>query len=239
MSVVEADISRAFALECVGIFRHKSHFGKLIMKTVLSICVMLFAVTKCFAEKNAELPLVLAERGKILFEDDFAAGKLSDDWSQIRGAWTISDGVVVGKELKADDHAAVFHCMKKNRNSIVRYSFKLDGAKEFHFSLNYQKGHLFRIVVNSDGLAVRTDGSKRDKSIKSEPIGKAHGRFEQGKWYTMQIEMLGDKVAVSTDNGLKVEGQNSRLDTSKPHYRFILKDEALVIDDMKVWATKS
>ena len=54
----------------------------------------------------------------------------------------------------------------------------------------------------------------------------------------MQIEMVGDKVAVQTDNGLKVEGSNGRLDTEKPNYRFILKDEFLVIDDVIVWEAK-
>ena len=204
----------------------------------IAFSVVLFSATTSFAEKNADIPTVIAKRGDVTFHDDFSSEELAKEWDTIRGDWKIVDGAVRGKELKAEKHAAVFHCLKKNRNSIVRFSFKLDGAEQFHFSLNYKRGHLFRAIVSPTSIIVRTDHSKRDKSIKSEMVGKATGKFEQGKWYTMQIEMVGDKVAVQTDNGLKVEGSNERLDTDKPNYRFILKDEFLVIDDVTVWEAK-
>ena len=208
------------------------------MKVLVALCVSCAFCSVCVAEKNADMDVVLAKRGDVIFADDFEKGALGDAWAQIRGEWKVADGEVVGKELKADKHAAVFHCLKKNRNSVVKFSFKLNGAQGFHFSLNHKRGHLFRALVAPDSLIVRTDADKRDKSIKSQVIGKSAGKFEQGKWYTMQVEMVGDKVAVTTDNGLKVVGQNARLDTEKPNYRFILKDEFLVLDDVQVWAAE-
>lgn len=207
-------------------------------RLVTILTVLLVSTSVCVAEKNVELTPTLAKPGEVIFADDFDAAELSKDWSQIRGEWKVVDGEIVGKELKSDKHAAVFHCLKKNRNSIVRFSFKLNGAEGFHFSMNHKRGHLFRALVTSNSLTVRTDADKRDKTIKSQMIGKASGTFEQNKWYTMQVEMVGDKVVVTTDNGLKVSGQNPRLDTDKPNYRFILKGEFLVIDDVKIWATK-
>ncbi|MEZ6132706.1 MAG: hypothetical protein R3C59_28905 [Planctomycetaceae bacterium] len=209
------------------------------MKTPVWLFVLVACCSLCFAEKNAEIAPVLAEPGAVIFADQFDSNQLSDAWAQVRGEWKIVDGAVVGKELKADKHAAVFHLLKKNRDSIVRFSFKLNGAKEFHFSLNHAKGHLFRAIVTGDSLIVRTDADKKDKSIRSEAIGKASGKFEQDTWYTMQIEMMGDRVAVTTDNGLTVNCQHSRLDAEKPNYRFILKDEHLVIDDVKIFAVKA
>lgn len=204
------------------------------MKIVVALIVSVSLHSVCLAEKNSEMDLLIATRGDAVFADDFEKGKLSDTWSQIRGEWNVVNGEVVGKELKADKHAAVFHCLKKNRNSVVKFSFKLNGAEGFHFSLNHRKGHLFRAIVSADSLIVRTDADKRNKSIKSEVIGTAKGVFNQNKWYTMQVEMVGDKVAVVTDNGLKVVGQHPRLDTEKPNYRFILKGEYLVLDDLQV-----
>lgn len=207
-------------------------------RTASVLSVLLVGNSVCVAEKNIELTPTLAKYGEVMFADDFDSAALGKEWSQIRGLWKIVDGEVVGKEVKADKHAAVFHCLKKNRDSIVRFSFKLNGAKEFHFSLNHKRGHLFRAVVSGNSLLVRTDADKRDKSIKSQLIGKASGTFEQNRWYTMQIEMVGNKVAVTTDNGLRISGQNARLDVDKPNYRFILKDEFLVIDDLKIWSAK-
>ncbi len=63
--------------------------------------------------------------------------------------------MLVGKELKADKHAAVLNFQKLNRNSVVRLSFKLDGETSgFSFSLNYAKGHLFRVNVHFHIVAV-------------------------------------------------------------------------------------
>lgn len=205
------------------------------MKNLVTGCLLVLLSNTAMAEKDVDLPAVIATRGELVFEDDFSGAKLQDDWQQVRGEWKISEGAVVGKEVKADKHAAVFHCLKKNRNSVVRFSFRLDGADQFHFSLNYQRGHLFRTIVTPDSVTVRTDHSKRDKSIRSEMLGKAAATFQPGKWYTMQIEMVGDRVAVTTDNGVKIEGQHARLDTEKPNYRFILKSQYLALDDIRVW----
>ncbi len=208
------------------------------MKIVVALIVSVSLLPACYAEKNADMASVIAKRGASVFADDFEKDELSAVWSQVRGEWKAVNGEVVGKELTADKHAAVFHCLKKNRNSVVKFSFKLNGAEGFHFSLNHKKGHLFRAIVSADSLIVRTDADKRDKSIKSEVIGKAKGKFDQNKWYTMQVEMVGDKVAVTTDNGLKVVGQHPRLNTEKPNYRFILKGEYLVLDDLQVHAAE-
>ena len=210
----------------------------LVMKSTISLCLVLAICPVCRAGKNANVASVLVERGEVVFADGFDRSELGAEWSRIRGEWKIVDGEINGKEIKADKHAAVFHCLKKNRNSVVRFSFRLNGAKEFHFSLNHAKGHLFRVVVSPDSVILRTDADKKDKTINSEALAKAAVKFEQGKWYTMQIEMVGDKVAVSTDNGLKLTGQNARLDVDKPNYRFILKEEYLQIDDFTVWSIK-
>ena len=66
-------------------------------------------------------------------------------------------------------------------------------------------------------------------------IGKADAKFEQGQWYTMQVEVKGAKVAVQTDNGVKIEGSNPALDVDKTGYRFVTKGESLRLADVKAW----
>ena len=51
----------------------------------------------------------------------------------------------------------------------------------------------------------------------------------------MQVEMVGNKVVVMTDNGLKVTAENARLDADKPNYRFVMRGESIKIDDVKIW----
>ena len=208
------------------------------MKCFALSCFLCVPAACCVADRNSEIAYVLAQPGDLVLADSFDRTEPGDMWDQVRGEWKIVNGEVIGKELSKDKHAAVFHCLKQNRDSIVRFSFKLDGAQGFHFSLNHKRGHLFRVLVSADGLVVRTDRDKKDDSSKSEVLGTAKGTFEQGKWYTMQVEMVGDQVSVVTDNGLAVRGRHPRLDTEKHHYRFILKGEFLVLDDLQVRAVK-
>ena len=209
------------------------------MKTIILACLLTISSGVCLADKNTDISASMAKPGKVLLSDDFGGAELGKLWAAAKGEWKIKDGAIVAKELKSDEHAAVLTCRQKNRDSVVRFSFRLDGStKGFNFSLNHAKGHLFRVVVAPTGLTVRTDKDKKDASIKSELVGRAKGKFEQGKWYTLQVEMVGDKVVAMTDNGLKVTGQNARLDTEKPNYRFVMRGESLSIDDLKIWAVK-
>jgi hypothetical protein len=130
----------------------------------------------------------------------------------------------------------VLNYQKKNRNSVVRFSFKLDGdTNGFHFSLNHKGGHLFRVVVAPTKLTVNLDKDKKDPKSKSIVLGSAKSAFEQGKWHTMQIEMVGDRVVAQTDNGAIVDASHAKLDTDKPNYRFVMRGATLSIDDLHVW----
>lgn len=209
------------------------------MKFVLPICLLVVFSSTVYAEKNTEISPVLAKPGTVVLEDDFDRAELGAEWKGVKGEWKIADGGIVAKELEADKHAAVMNFHTKNRNSIVRLSFKFDGSTSgFHFSLNHAKGHLFRVLVSEKSLMVRTDADKKDKTIKSEMIGQAKGKFEKGKWYTLQVEMVGDKVVAMTDNGLKVSGQHARLDADKPGYRLVMRGDSLSVDDIKIWSVK-
>jgi len=203
------------------------------------MCVLLVSSSVCQADKNTDISPTMAKPGKVLLNDSFDKAELGKVWTGVKGAWKVKDEAIVVKELKSDEHAAVLICKLKNRDSIVRFSFKLDGStKGFNFSLNHAKGHLFRVIVAPTGLTVRTDKDKKDTSIKSELIAQAKAKFEQGKWYTLQVEMVGKRVVAITDNGLKVSGQHPRLDTDKPNYRFVMRGETLSIDDLKIWAAE-
>ena len=115
----------------------------------------------------------------------------------------------------------------------------MDGTtKGFNFSLNHAKGHLFRVVVTPTAMTVNLDKDKNDPESKAVVLGTAKGKFEQGKWYTMQVEMRGDKVVAQTDNGLTVEATHSTLDTDKPNYRFVMKGDSLSLDDLQIWKLK-
>ena len=186
------------------------------------------------AEKGADLKPISAKAGKVMVEDNFDASALSKSWTVAKGDWQIKDGAVVGSIKKEEAHAAVLMLGVPNRNSIIRFSFKFDGDKGFGLIWNSAKGHLFRVIVNDEGMVVSKDKDKKDEKSKSEAMAKAEGKFAPGQWHTMLVEVHGGKVSVQCDNGLKAAVSNSALDVDKTGYRFVT-GASMQLDDLKVW----
>lgn len=206
-------------------------------KPALCVCLALAFIvpTLLQAEKNATLKPVLSKTGKPSQSESFDNNKLSKKFAANKGEWTVEEGVLVGKELPADKHAAVLTWKLPNHNSMLRCSFQLKDAKFFHVSLNHPKGHLFRVMIDKNGMILRTDKDKKNPKSKPITLAKAQGKLDPNKWYTLQLEMQGDKAVAQLDNGMKVEGQHASLDSKKTGYRFVLKGNTLLLDDLSAW----
>lgn len=197
-----------------------------------------FTATLCTsqAENAADLQPTIAKAGKIMVEDTFASAALGKSWSAAKGDWQPHDGVLVGKEKKEDKHPAVLMLGQPNRDSIIRFAFKLDGSKSFALSLNSAKGHLFRVSIGADSVTMNKDKDKKDPNSKALELGKAAVKLADGKWHTLLLEMSGAKVAAQIDNGVKISASNPELDVDKTGYRFVTAGESVQVDDVKVWA---
>ena len=200
-----------------------------------TLALLTVSTSLCLAEKGADLKPSLNKLNKLVVDEKFAGGALPNSWGGVQGDWQVRDGAVVGKEKASDEHPAVLFLNQPHRDAIVRFSFKLDGAKSFNLSLNHPKGHLFRVAVDAEGLTLSKDKDKRDPKSKAVQLGKASGKFETGKWHTLLMETKGGKVSVQADNGAKVEGSHPELDVEKTGYRFIMRGESLRVSDVKVW----
>ncbi|QDV18120.1 hypothetical protein Pan153_27770 [Gimesia panareensis] len=208
-----------------------------MLKSATCFCLALTFLVPALlqAEKNAALKPVLAKTGKPSQSESFEGNKLNKKFTANKGEWTVAEGVLVGKELPADKHAAVLTWKLPHQNSMLRCSFQLKDAKFFHLSLNHPKGHLFRVIIDEKGMILRTDKDKKDPQSKPITLAKAQGKLDPNKWYTLQLEMQGDKAVAQLDNGMKVEGQHASLDKKKTGYRFVMKGNTLLIDDLSAW----
>lgn len=154
----------------------------------------------------------------------------------VKGRWTVSHGAMQGAELESDRHAAVLNYQKPNRDSAVKFRFKLsDTSGGFHFSLNHQTGHLFRVVVDSDGVSIKLDKDKKDPESKAVLLANANQEIAKNQWHTMLIEMKDDRVVTQVSQGVVLEARHSKLAVAKPNYRFVARGSALFIDDLFVF----
>ncbi len=200
-----------------------------------TLAVLAAATVCCLAEKSADLKPLLAKPGKLVVDESFTGAALPSSWGGVQGDWQVREGAVVGKEKASDEHPAVLFLNQPHRDSILRISFKLDGAKNFGVSLNHLKGHLFRVTVDEEGLTLLKDKDKKDPNSKSATLGKTSGKFAPGKWHTLMIETQGAKVIIQADNGAKIEASHPELDVDKTGYRFVMRSESLRVTDVKVW----
>ena len=203
-------------------------------RSLPALLALLLPAAFAHAEKDAALKPLLAKPGKVMADDAFGSAQLAKPWTVNKGDWQVKDGALAGTIKESDHHPAVLLLGVPNRSSIIRFSFKFDGNKGFGLSYNSAKGHLFRILVTGEGLTVSKDKDKKDAKSKSAALAKASGKIAPGEWHTMLVEVLGGKVAVQTDTGLKAEVANSELDVDKTGYRFVT-GASVTLDDVKAW----
>jgi hypothetical protein len=202
---------------------------------VASLIAVAFFATVAQAEKDADLKTLISKASKNVLQEKFDGPKLPKGWAAAKGDFQVKDGTLVGWEKKEDMHAAVLNLQKPFKNSIVRFSFKRDGVTGFNVSFNHPKGHLFRVLINDDNLTIVKDKIKDDPNSKPQVLGKVEGKFPQGQWQTLQIEVVGDRVAAQCDNGAKLEVKAAGLDVEKTGYRFVMRGSTLLLDDVNVW----
>lgn len=209
-----------------------SSFGCLRASLVI---FLLGTASALHAAKDADLAPVLAKPGKLLKADSFADTALNADWGVAKGEWLVKDGILIAKEKPEDKHAGVCALSLPNRNSIIRFSYRLTGAKALTLSFNHAKGHLFRVSLGAESITLSKDKDKSDASAKPLQLAKVEAPKNGAEWTTIQVEMLGKKVAVTTDSGLKLEGEDAALDVDKTGYRFVISGESAELDGVKIW----
>jgi hypothetical protein len=202
---------------------------------LLSLAAFALTSTLAFAAKDTDIKPALTTPGKSLLEAHFKSGALEAPWTVAKGDWVVQDGAVVGKEKAEDNHNAVLFLKLPARDSVIRFSFKLDDAKKFELSYNQAKGHLFRVIVETESLTITKDRDKKDEASVRVPLAQVAAKLPAGEWHTILVEVKGEQVEVQTDDGAKVELKNPDVNVDKTGFRFVMKGAALSLDDVRVW----
>src|SRR5437868_363375 len=98
----------------------------------LSISGLLMLGSALWAEKNADLKTLICKASKVVVQEKFDTPNLPKGWAAAKGDFQVREGAIAGWEKKEDMHAAVLALQKPFKNSIIRFSFKRDGATGFN-----------------------------------------------------------------------------------------------------------
>lgn len=194
-----------------------------------------------------------AQWHRVVATFDFANGMLKGTQTREKDEPS-KDGKSV---IKA--HAAVHGLELPTKDSVVEVRIKLDGATMMDVEFDDRKytgahyGHLCRAQVRLTGITLidERDGSMRNdiREMRTDPSKKAEvakllkgrqitcpAQLEAGKWYTLQVETVGDEMRVCIDGqpmGYLKSSGIAHATKSKIELGVAGKDG--YFDDIKVW----
>lgn len=153
------------------------------------------------------------------FKDDYEnRTQIGRQYTTARGhedAWTVSDGILVGKQTN-NDHGAVIRTELEFDDVDIQFDFRFSGGKSFNFVIDDQNeksvhaGHICRVSVFSKSLRIGDDKlgamnlEVRRQRQDNNLSGKAAAALAQllkrtqssakvdikpGKWHTLRIRI--------------------------------------------------
>jgi hypothetical protein len=176
-----------------------------------------------------------AESTRLLLAEDFAAPALDAKWKQAKGKWSVSGGVLQGSELEADKHAAVVRHPLAFRDATFEFSFKLDGAKGLHLSINDDQGHICRVILRPDSITLQKDKAKAKDAPKAEVLARKDAAIEPGKWHSLRVELVGSKLTATLDGTLALSGEHAEINVEKADFGFPVQGASASISKLRVW----
>jgi hypothetical protein len=206
-------------------------------------CTSIVALTVLFLTAGlaqaADLTPLLTTRGKSLLNESFDGEKLSDQWESKKGTWIVAKGALKGSEKASDEHAAVIGTSVELPAAFqIQFDFKFDGAKATHLSFN-GKGHICRVSLTPTGFTLKGEKVKKDPKDKAVTVGQIQQTFEQGKWYTMLVEVDGPQFVAFVDPKHVAFGTHEKVARDKNVVRFPLSGSTASFDNLKIWAAQS
>ena len=186
---------------------------------------------------SSEPDLWMTQKGAVLLSENFSSPVLDTNrWTTAKGLWTVENGVLTGKELASDHHAATIRADVPFENAILQFDFRLDGSDGFSLSVNEEKGHHSRVMISPDGISLLKDRDKKDARSLALPLARQNTPFKPGIWYTMTVEYCGNDLLAHVDKQTFVLGTQDQMGSPKINFGFPVKGESASFDNVTVWA---
>ncbi len=202
----------------------------------------------------------LAQKGELIFKDDFERSDLGD-WKPLIPSFAVQNGVLKGWQTR-DDHGAAGRVYRPMKDVIVEFKFKLDGSTGFNAVFDDQKfkgshaGHICRVAFTPKQILLADDkeGAMRNDIdlMRKDPAKKAEvakllvGRSSVVKlaldpqaWHNVMIEILGDQMRLTVDGKeLCILKSPGIAHETKSSFHFTVNGAGVLFDDVRIWQAK-
>lgn len=206
-------------------------------RRIFALTAVLLLPSVLLAADVPEPKTVMTERGKLILSEDFTA-PLGKEWKTAKGKWEVADGAVKGSEVKADMHGAVARHALPYQNVIIQYTFRLDGARQTTLSINDDKGHCCRVLINANGFAVQKDSHDKNVTDKAMVLDRREQAIKPGAWHTIVVEIQGKELLARLDGDAVAFGGSDAIDVKKANFGLTVAGESASFKNLRVWEAR-
>jgi hypothetical protein len=202
------------------------------MSPMLLLTVLSIMATAAAAEDPVSYRNVI---GKTLVEERFDTSTLPAAWTTPKGAWTVVEGALEGREKAEDDHNAVFLSKLALPSTLVmKADIRFDGAAAIALLFNGPTGHVCRVTFTPSGFTLIGDKDKKDEADKAAVLAKVEQPLTAGEWYHVTIEITGEEMLAWTDAKHVGYGRNAKIAREKSAVGISLSKVSGRIDNLVI-----
>ncbi|HEY6167231.1 MAG TPA: hypothetical protein VI454_04270 [Verrucomicrobiae bacterium] len=217
---------------------------------ILLLCFVSFA---CLTGSTLAAPS--AEKGAVIFSDDFNRAELGAAWRVLHPECVLADGALKISQVK--EHSAVGMVKVGAKDVTVEFRFRLGGATSINAVFNDRDfkeghgGHLARVSLSPRQIFLADDKERlrheieemrKDPKRKAEATQLTAGRsvgfpikLDPTRWYQLAITVLGEEMRVSLDGknvgSLKSSGIAHPV---KSDFYFSVSGKDALFDDLRI-----
>lgn len=169
----------------------------------------------------------------------FDGSERPENWRVNFGDWSPKDGVLVVRELEANQHAAASRWGIPLRDAVIKLRFRFEGATAFHVGFDpapgalKKQGHLYSVIVAPRTTVIKLHRDKGDESSMDRTLGTLAAEQASGQWHDLEVRAVGERVTVKL-SGQELTATDSTFAVPKPAVVFRVIGGDLWFDDVSV-----
>jgi hypothetical protein len=204
----------------------------------------------------------MAQRGKLLFSDDFERTELGDAWRVSVRSFRIEAGAMLAGQRPEATHPAVSRTSVPFKDAVIAFRFKFDGGPRFNVVFNDKAydgshaGHICRVGIGPSNIQLGDDKEgtmkneiyalRQDEKTKAQtdPLlvgrtAKVNLKLDAGEWHWAMIEIVGDEMLVSIDGQPIGYLQSPGIaHPTKSEWGFTASGQSYRFDNVQVWTAQ-
>lgn len=219
------------------------------MMRILSLGLALFlalagdAAAQGKPKKPADPRTFMALRGPLLWEEPFAGGAWSKDWSLYKGRFVVEKDQLKVAENPSDGHLPTMTRSFKESNIVLQFAFKFEGAKWLGIQLDdasndARKEHVAQLTIQPDGFRIEKM-TGFGATTKNMVLDQKRVKFEPGTWHTIVWEIQGDEMLATADDRDTVLARAEGMTLTRTRLQLVSSGEWAWFDEFKVWKAEA